>query len=117
QVGTALLLSDEAGTNAVHRAALHHAQSASTDSPGKAVNTIVTRAFSGRYARCLVNDFTDRFDAVAPPGYPEVNQMTSPIRKAAVGAGDPNGTSLWAGIAHREIRGGPAADIVAALAG
>ncbi len=106
QLGTALLLSDEAGTNAAHRSALQHPQF---------TNTVVTRAFSGRYARGLENDFTRLLDDVAPLGYPEVNQMTSPIRKAAVAAEDPHGTNLWAGTAYRAARTGPAADIVKTL--
>jgi nitronate monooxygenase len=108
QVGTALLLADEAGTNAAHRAALQ--------SPDF-TETVVTRAFSGRYARGLRNDFTRRFDDIAPLGYPEVNQMTSPMRRAAVAAGDPHGTNLWAGTAFALAQARPAADIVADLAG
>jgi nitronate monooxygenase len=106
QVGTALLLADEAGTNAAHRGALQHPEF---------VSTVVTRAFSGRYARGLENDFTRLFDEVAPLGYPEVNQMTSPIRKASVALDDPHGTNLWAGTAYREARTGPAKDIVKML--
>jgi nitronate monooxygenase len=106
QVGTALLLSDEASTNTAHRAALQNPQFS---------NTVVTRAFSGRYARGLENDFTRLLDAVAPLGYPEVNQMTTPIRRAAVAADDPHGTNLWAGTAYREARCGRAADIVKKL--
>jgi len=106
QIGTALLLSDEAGTNAAHRAALQHPEF---------IKTVVTRAFSGRYARGLENDFTRLFDDVAPLGYPEVNQMTSPIRKASVALEDPHGTNLWAGTAYREARSGPAKDIVKTL--
>jgi nitronate monooxygenase len=108
QVGTALLLSDEAGTNSTHRSALKHPMF---------THTTVTRAFSGRYARGLENEFTRLLDRVAPLGYPEVNQMTSPIRQAAIEVDDPNGTNLWAGKAFREARTGPAADIVASLAG
>ncbi|MCX2932253.1 nitronate monooxygenase [Mycobacterium sp. CVI_P3] len=108
QAGTAFLLCDEAGTNAVHRGAL-------TD--GRFTETVVTQTFSGRYARGLANDFTRRYADVAPLGYPEVNQMTSPLRRAAVAAGDPHGTNLWAGTSWRRIRGGGAGDIVAALAG
>jgi nitronate monooxygenase len=106
QVGTVLLLSDEAGTNAAHRAALQNPQFS---------NTLVTRAFSGRYARGLENDFTRLLDQVAPLGYPEVNQMTTPIRRAAVAADDPHGTNLWAGTAYGEARCGRAADIVKKL--
>jgi nitronate monooxygenase len=106
QLGTALLLSDEAGTNAAHRAALQHPEF---------VSTVVTRAFSGRYARGLENDFTRLFDNIAPLGYPEVNQMTSPIRKASASLEDPHGTNLWAGTAYRTARTGPAKDIVTTL--
>lgn len=108
QAGTAFLLCDEAGTNGVHRAALVDEQF---------TETVVTRAFSGRYARGLANDFTARFDDDAPFGYPEVNQMTGPLRRAAVAAGDPHGTNLWAGTAWRRVTGGGASAVVAALAG
>jgi nitronate monooxygenase len=107
QVGTALLLSDEAGTNAAHRGAMKNPLFG---------NTIVTRAFSGRYARGLENEFTRLLDNVAPLGYPEVNQMTSPIRAAAAEMEDPNGMNLWAGTRFLEARSLPAADIVASLA-
>ena len=107
QVGTALLLSDEAGTSVVHRRALRDEQF---------TGTVVTRAFSGRYARSLANAFTAHYSEAAPPGYPQVNQITAPIRAAAIAAGDPHGTNLWAGTAWRGIAAGPAADIVAALA-
>jgi nitronate monooxygenase len=106
QIGTALLLSDEAGTNAAHRAALQNPQFD---------KTVVTRAFSGRYARGLENDFTRLLGEVAPLGYPEVNQMTTPIRRAAVAIDDPHGTNLWAGTAYRKARCGKAVDIVKTL--
>jgi nitronate monooxygenase len=79
-------------------------------------DTVVTRAFSGRYARSLANAFTDRYSAAAPPGYPQLNQMTAPIRAAAAKAGHPQAVNLWAGTAWRGIGAGPAADVVAALA-
>ncbi len=107
QVGTALLLADEAGTNPVHRAAI---------SAGTFTQTVVTQSFSGRYARGIANDFTRGFDPVAPMGYPQLHHMTSPIRRAAVAAGDPHGTNLWAGTEFRRARAGSAAQIVAALA-
>lgn len=108
QVGTALLLSDEAGTNPAHRAAMKNQLFA---------NTIVTRAFSGRYGRGLENEFIRLLDNVAPLGYPEVNQMTSPIRAAAANLEDPNGMTLWAGTSFRKAQSGPAADIIAGLTG
>lgn len=108
QVGTALLLCDEAGTSAVHRAALRDPQF---------TETVVTACFTGRYARSLANGFSVRYDALAPLGYPQVHQITGPIRAAASAAGDPNATSLWAGTSWRGIRAGSAADVVAVLSG
>lgn len=108
QVGTALLLSDEAGTHPVHRRAL---------CDERFTETVVTQALSGRYARSLANDFTARFSDAAPPGYPQVNQITGPVRAASLMAGDPHATNLWAGTAWRATKTGTAAEIVAGLAG
>ena len=77
-VGTALLRTDESGASETHRAAL-------TD-PARD-RTVITRAFTGRPARGLRNAFTDRYDDVAPSGYPALHHLTSPLRKAA--AADP----------------------------
>jgi nitronate monooxygenase len=103
QAGTAFLLAREAGTSAVQRAALVDPQF---------TETVVTHAFSGRPARGLLNDFIRRHDATAPLGYPEVNQLTAPLRAAATAAGDPHGTNVWAGAGFRSIRSGNAAEIV-----
>jgi nitronate monooxygenase len=108
QVGTALLLCDEAGTHRAHRTAMKNQLFA---------KTIVSRAFSGRYARGLENQFIRMLDNVAPLGYPEVHQMTLPIREAAADWEDPNGMTLWAGTSFHEARPGPVADIVAGLTG
>lgn len=106
QLGTALLDSDEAGTRPTHRHALRAAEF---------TETVVTRAFSGRPARGLRNRFIDDFDAFAPAEYPAVHHLTSGLRAAAAAADQPHDLNLWAGIAYREARRGPAADIIAAL--
>src|SRR5262249_41457151 len=62
QLGTAFLLADEAGTNPVHRAALRDPDF---------TETVVTRAFTGRYARALRNRFIDKHDAHAVFGFPQ----------------------------------------------
>ncbi len=108
QVGTALLLSDEANTHPAYRTAMNNPLH------GK---TIVSRAFSGRYARGLENTFTRLLDDVAPLGYPEVHQMTLPIREAAAEWQDPNGMALWAGTSFQKARPEPVADILASLVG
>lgn len=108
QVGTGYLLADEAGTSAVHRAAL---VDPSFD------ETVVTRAFTGRPARALRNRFVDEFGPHAPAAYPALNQVTGPIRKAAAASGDPQWVHLWAGTSWRRARPGSAADITRRLAG
>jgi len=107
-VGTVLLRAAEAGTSAVHRAAL--ADPART-------RTVLTRAFTGRPARGLENRFTDRYGALAPSGYPAVHHLTSPLRRAAAAAGDPELVHLWAGAGWRQATDEPAGQILARLAG
>lgn len=106
QAGTAFLLSDEAGTSAVHQNALSDPDFA---------ETTLTRAFTGRWARGLTNQFIRDHHEAAPVGYPDVHQLTAPIRKAAVTRGDPELAHLWAGTGFRATQRGPAAAIVAAL--
>jgi nitronate monooxygenase len=107
QLGTAFLLTDEAGTNPVHRAALRDPQF---------TRTVLTRAFTGRYARALRNRFIDEHEPEAIFGFPQVAMMTAPIQAAAVELGDPHGAALWAGAAFHHANTGPAADIVRELA-
>lgn len=104
QVGTAFMLAPEAGTSPAHREAL------SRDG-----ETALTRAFSGRRARGIVNRFMREHDAHAPRGYPQVHYLTSPLRAAARAAGDADAINLWAGTAFREARPEPAAETVARL--
>jgi NAD(P)H-dependent flavin oxidoreductase YrpB (nitropropane dioxygenase family) len=106
-VGTALLRTDEAGTTATHRAAL---------ADPAARETVVTRVFTGRFARSLRNDFIDRYDSIAPAGYPAIHHLTSPLRKAAAAAGDPERLHLWAGTGYRQSTDGPAAAVLTRLA-
>jgi NAD(P)H-dependent flavin oxidoreductase YrpB (nitropropane dioxygenase family) len=77
---------------------------------------VLTRAFSGRPARGLPNRFSTGFDSIAPLGYPAVHHLTSPLRKAATAAGDPELVNLWAGAGYRNSTTGPAAAILQKLA-
>lgn len=106
QLGTAFLLADESGSSPVHRAALQDPQF---------TETVVTRCFSGRYARGLRNRFIDEHDEQAPLGYPEIHHLTSPVRAAAVRAGDPHGANVWAGTGFQKAVTGSVADIMASL--
>lgn len=105
QLGTAYLRTPESGARAAHKDAL--ADPAFT-------TTAVTRAFSGRYARGLRNRFIDAH-VDAPAAYPQVNQLTAPIRAAAAALGDPHGMSLWAGTGYRHATEEPAAALTERL--
>ena len=105
QCGTAFLRCPESGAHPLHKAAL--ADPAYTQ-------TAVTRAFSGRPARSLVNRFMLDHPS-APPGYPEINNATRPLRAAAAAAGDSGGMSLYAGEGFRSATARPAAEVVAHL--
>jgi nitronate monooxygenase len=107
QVGTALLLTPEAGTGLAYRRAL--GDSAYT-------GTAVTRAYSGRWARGLETDFLRRHDGHAPAAYPEVHHLTVPLRRASAKADRPDLLALWAGTGWRSARAVPAATVVAELA-
>jgi nitronate monooxygenase len=107
QLGTAFLACPESGANPVHKAAL-------TDPsfPG----TAVTRAFSGRPARGLINRFMLDHSAAAPAAYPQVHNMTRGLRAAAAKSGDTGAMSLWAGQGHLLARSMPAGELVRVLA-
>jgi nitronate monooxygenase len=106
QLGTAFLATPESGAHAVHKQALINPLF---------VRTELTRAFSGRPARGLVNRFLREHGPYAPAAYPEVHHLTSPLRKAAAKAGDAQGMALWAGQGHRMARELPAAQLVEVL--
>ncbi|HEY1324470.1 MAG TPA: nitronate monooxygenase, partial [Streptosporangiaceae bacterium] len=102
QCGTAFLRCPVSGAHPVHKAAL---------ADPRFTATALTRAFSGRPARGLVNRFMlDHADA--PAAYSEINNATRPLRAAAGAKGDPQRMSLWAGQGYRAASERPAADIV-----
>jgi nitronate monooxygenase len=105
QIGTAFMLAPEAGTHPAHRAALAD--------PG--ARTALTRAFTGRLARGIVNRFMEEHSAAAPIAYPHVHNATAPLRAAARELGDAGGFNLWAGAGHALAVERPAAETVRAL--
>jgi len=78
--------------------------------------TAYTRAFTGRIARGIRNQFLDRHSAEAPAGYPELHHLTAPMRRAARAAGVPDLVNLWAGQAYPLSRSVPAGELVRSLA-
>ena len=110
QMGTAFLAANEAGIAESYRQALLAAHEDATR---------VTRAFSGRPARGIVNRFMSETeaagaDAILP--FPLQNALTRPMRTAASKQGRAEFLSLWAGQGTRLARRLPAGDLVATLA-
>ncbi|WP_412760681.1 nitronate monooxygenase [Peribacillus frigoritolerans] len=106
QLGTAFLRCPESGASPVHKAALGNP---------RFTKTAVTRAFSGRRARGLVNHFLTEYDSVAPVAYPYVHHMTKQMRKAAGQKNNPELMALWAGQGYKLSRELPASELVELL--
>jgi nitronate monooxygenase len=105
QAGTAFLCCPESGAPPAAKVALGDEAFALTG---------ITRAFSGRRARAVVNAMA-RAHLDAPPAYPEINNATRPVRAAAARAGDPDHMSLYAGTGFRQAESRPAAEVVERL--
>jgi nitronate monooxygenase len=105
QLGTALLRCPESGASDMHKSAL---------SDPSFNETAITRAFSGRRARGLVNAFM-RAHPDAPSAYPYINNATRALRHEAVARRDPHATNLWAGQGYRLAEDRPAAEIIASI--
>jgi nitronate monooxygenase len=108
QLGTAFLACPESGAPAAHKAAIRTARDD---------GTMLTRAFSGRLARGIVNAFAAEMRGheheLLP--YPAQNNLTRPIRAAAAKQGSADCLSLWAGQAAPLAREIPAAELVVQL--
>lgn len=87
QLGTVFLTTEESGAHPLHKKAILQA---------KETGTALTKAFSGKMARGLHNEFMDVVKGEIPP-YPLQNALTSEIRKTAAAKGKPEWMSLWAG--------------------
>jgi nitronate monooxygenase len=108
QLGTAFLPCPESGANKEYKRALLSA---------KSDETVITRAFSGRPARGLRNEFITRLenseDAILP--YPLQNALTRPMRNAAAEQNNAAFLSLWAGQGVTRCRAMPAGELVRTL--
>ena len=107
QMGTAFLTTDECGIPESYKRAI-------VATPAN--QTRVTRAFSGRPARGIVNramDEIERSETILP--YPYQNSLTRAMRTEAAKQGRIEYLSLWAGQGGRLARRMPAAKLVETL--
>lgn len=98
QIGTAFLACEESNASAAHRAALFG---------DRAMHTTLTRSFTGRLARGIVNRWTREAGAMEHAPYPLQQFFTRELRKAAQAHGDEPSTelvSLWASQASPNLR-------------
>jgi nitronate monooxygenase len=108
QMGTAFLLTPEARTAPLHRAALKQASDSST---------ALTNLFTGRPARAIVNRYIREvgpISADAPP-FPLAAGAAQPLRSATEAKGSADFMPLWSGQAPTLAREVPAAELIATL--
>jgi nitronate monooxygenase len=108
QLGTAFLTCPECSAAQAWKQDLPHAEEH---------RVTIIRSFSGRAARGLRNRFVEAMPSAAIdfPGYPELNALTAPLRRAAAQAGRGDLLSEWCGQAASLVRPQPAAELVARL--
>jgi nitronate monooxygenase len=109
QIGSGFLRCPEAGLHPAWAQGL-----AQTPPEG----TAVTRAFSGRAGRGILNDYVRAAsapDAPRPAPYPVQRALTAPMRKAAQAANDLQRMQAWAGQSCALARAEPAGQLVADL--
>jgi len=108
QLGTAFLPCPECGAAEAYKRAILDAREDTT---------VITRAFSGRPARGLANEFIARLagheDTILP--YPMQNMLTRAMRTAAAKQGEAGYLSLWAGRSVTRARELPAGELVCCL--
>jgi nitronate monooxygenase len=110
QMGTAFLTCNESGVPDAYKQEILSAQED---------RTRITRAFSGRPARGIVNRFMTEAESAAPDAilpFPLQNAITRPLRSAAAQQGRAEFLSLWAGQGVRLARRGAASALVVRLA-
>lgn len=110
QLGTAFLTCEESGIPDAYKQAILAAQEDQTR---------ITRAFSGRPARGIVNRFMSEVDSIQGDDtilpFPLQNALTRPLRAAAAKQGRAEYLSLWAGQGLRLARRQPAEQLMRRL--
>ncbi|KAA9028530.1 NAD(P)H-dependent flavin oxidoreductase [Niallia endozanthoxylica] len=94
QMGTAFLTCQESGAHRLHKEAILQSDED---------QVILTRAFSGKWARGINNQFisTMHENEASFPAFPVQNTLTQSIRKTAAAQNNPDYMSLWSGQSPR----------------
>ena len=109
QIGTAYMLTPEATTSAIQRAALKSEA---------ARHTALTNLFTGRPARGIVNRVMRELGPIgaAAPEFPLATSGIAPLRAKAEAKGSGDFSPLWSGQNATGCREVPAAEVTRALA-
>lgn len=83
----------------------------------KDISAVLTKAFSGKYARGIKNRFIEEMSSLENeiPKYPLQNSLTRSLRNASRDRGDAGFMSLWAGQGSQMSRQSTAQELVDAL--
>ena len=108
QIGTAFLTCEEAGVSKPWLDSIINS---------KDTSTVLTKAFSGKYARGIKNRFIDEMSPMENevPSYPIQNSLTRSIRNASKEEGNADFLSLWAGQGSPMSRRCSAHDLIYSL--
>lgn len=106
QIGTAFITSFESGASETYKKKLLSQVKN---------NTVLTRAFSGKYARGINNTFIERMKDKHILDYPIQHALTGSMRKIASEKNNPEYMSLWAGVGVAHCIESTASEIVKKL--
>ncbi|WP_227428933.1 NAD(P)H-dependent flavin oxidoreductase [Psychrobacter sp. I-STPA6b] len=125
QMGTAFLTTHESGINATYKQQLLNVATGK-----RSAQTRLTRLFSGKQARGLVNEYLTKFAKYEQfinndksdskntlPPYPQLNAMTKPMRAWAGQQQNPEYLSLWAGQGVAQVKAESVAELMERLMG
>ena len=108
QAGSVFIASNESLAVPSYKAVIQ--QATQTD-------TVLTRCFSGRWARSIRNCFIDEMEqsGLTLPDYPIQNSLTTPLRTTAQQADNKDFISLYAGESANKAQSKPVSDIISQL--
>ncbi|WP_338870979.1 nitronate monooxygenase [Spirosoma sp. SC4-14] len=104
QIGTAFIASPESKAIAAYKDRILRATE---------TDTRLTRSFSGRWARGIINTFMESVDrsGLAIPAYPIQNSITTQLRAVAQSQNNAEFTNMWAGQSASTTKAKPTGEI------